>query len=91
MVEIACQIESYLYFVEGVRVLVAKIRSLNLWRWNMNIKTLVEQILEDGKITREEQNDLNMAITEDGKVSSEEKAEIERIFNMLKEGKIKAV
>ena len=57
---------------------------------NENIKELVDRILADSFITREEQATLNKAILEDDKVSPDEIAQIDRIMALVKEGKIRA-
>ena len=55
----------------------------------MNIKTFVDKIVQDGKLTREEHLQFLYAVQEDGKVDSEEREQINRIFNMIKNGEIK--
>ncbi len=54
----------------------------------LNIKALVERILEDGILTAAEQRELNAAILADGVVSPEEKVEIERLWELIKNGEI---
>jgi polyhydroxyalkanoate synthesis regulator phasin len=55
----------------------------------MNIKTFVDKIVQDGKLTREEHLQFLYAVQEDGKVDNEEREQINRIFNMIKNGEIK--
>lgn len=55
-----------------------------------SIRELVDRIIADGVITQAEQRDLNHAILADGMVSDEEKAEIDRLWDLVKSGKIKA-
>ncbi len=53
------------------------------------IKKLVEKILQDKVITKEERNMLSQAMLEDGEIDEEEKAEVNRILEMLGRGEIK--
>ncbi len=55
----------------------------------MNIKTFVDKIVQDGKLTSEEHLQFLYAVQEDGKVDNEEREQINRIFNMIKNGEIK--
>lgn len=54
----------------------------------MSIKSFVDQILQDGKLTREEHLRFLYAVQEDGKVDNEEREQINRILEMIKSGKI---
>ena len=54
----------------------------------MNIKNYVDKILEDGKLTREEYLRFMYAVQEDGKIDNEEREQINRIFDLIKNGKI---
>jgi hypothetical protein len=56
----------------------------------MSIRELVDHILADGVITLDEQKSLNEAILQDDMVIPEEREQIERIWELLKSGKIKA-
>jgi len=55
------------------------------------IKELVDRILEDGVISRKEQLLLTQAIAEDGRVTPDEIEQIDRIMDLLRAGKIKAI
>lgn len=57
----------------------------------MSIKELVDQILEDRKITRTEQNELNAAMRADDKITKDEEEQIDRVFKLIQDGKIKVV
>lgn len=55
------------------------------------IKDLVDRIIADGVITRAEQRLLNNAILKDGQIDPAEKEQIERLFDMIYRGEIRAV
>ena len=55
------------------------------------IKELVDAIIADGKITKDEQRRLNDFLMADGKVDAEENAQIKRIMDLMNEGVIKLV
>ena len=55
------------------------------------IKELVDSIIADGKITKDEQRQLNDFLMADGKVDAEENAQIKRIMDLMNEGVIKLV
>jgi polyhydroxyalkanoate synthesis regulator phasin len=57
-------------------------------RPQQNIYQLVEEIIADGKLTREEKKRLDEAIMADGKVSSDERLVISRLLNMLARGEV---
>ena len=54
----------------------------------MNIKNYVDKILEDGKLTREEHLRFMYAVQEDGKIDNEEREQINRVFDLIKSGKV---
>jgi len=54
----------------------------------MSIKELVDKILADGKITKEEHIQFQLAITEDGKIDREEKEQINRILDLIEKGEV---
>lgn len=56
-----------------------------------SIKEFFDKIIEDGVITREEHDDFMDSIYGDGKVDEEESAQISRMFQLVKEGKIKII
>lgn len=53
-----------------------------------DIKDLTNRILEDGVITRSEYNEFLAAVHEDGKIDAAEKEQIDRIYELIKLGKI---
>jgi len=53
-----------------------------------DIKNLVDKIIEDGIISDSEYQDLLMKIHSDGKIDQEEKKQIDRVYNLIKDGKI---
>ena len=57
----------------------------------MSVQVLVDRIVEDGKITRDDQVELNHAIMAGDVISTEKQQIIDTLYAMLKEGKIKAV
>ena len=57
----------------------------------MNIKKLVDRIVSDGKLTKEESSTLSEAIKADGKINPEEEDQIQRILEMITEGKLEVV
>ncbi len=57
---------------------------------NESIKDLVDRIIADGVITRAEQQYLNTAILKDGQIDPAEKEQIERLFDMIYRGEIRA-
>ena len=52
---------------------------------------MLDQIIEDGIMTSEEHEALMEEIHADGKIDEIEKAQISRIFRLIKEGKLKIV
>ncbi|OVE79816.1 hypothetical protein BVY02_02210 [bacterium J17] len=56
-----------------------------------NIKDMVDRFVEDGVMTREEHDEFVEAMHKDGDIDEEEKAEITRIFTLIREGKLKIV
>jgi len=55
------------------------------------IKKLVDQIVQDGVMTSEEYDQFLKGIYADGVVDDEESAEISRILQLVKDGKLKVV
>ncbi len=53
-----------------------------------SIKEMVDKIIEDAVIDKEEYAQLMKSFHEDGKIDSEEKEEIGRLYTLIKEGKI---
>jgi polyhydroxyalkanoate synthesis regulator phasin len=54
----------------------------------MNIKSMVDRMIEDGKLTQEEHLRFLYAVQEDGKIDIEEREQINRILDLIKSGKI---
>lgn len=57
----------------------------------MSVQVLVDRIVEDGKITRDDQVELNHAIMSDDVITDEKHKIIDALYAMLKEGKLKAI
>lgn len=53
------------------------------------IKTLVENIIADGVIDKEEYSKLLKAFQSDGVIDSEEKSLIEQVYQRIKNGELK--
>lgn len=56
-----------------------------------SVKELVDKVISDGQLTRNEQTMLNEAILNDGVIDKEEKEQINRLMKMVVSGKIKVV
>ena len=57
----------------------------------LSVKELLDQIMEDGVITRDEHDEFVEAIFADGQIDDDENAQITRMFEAIKAGKIKIV
>lgn len=57
----------------------------------MSVQVIVDRIVEDGKITRDDQVELNHAIMSDDVITDEKHKIIDTLYAMLREGKLKAV
>lgn len=57
----------------------------------MDIKTLTDRILRDGKLTRSEHQTFLNAVNADGKIDAEEKAQIDRIFKLIQDKELRVV
>ncbi len=55
----------------------------------MNIEELVNQIIADGKLTKEEHQMFLDKVNEDGKVDEEENKQISRLMDMIGKGELK--
>ena len=55
------------------------------------LKEMLDQFIEDGVLTREEHDLFIDAISKDGKIDQEERAEISRMFQLIRDGKLKVV
>lgn len=56
-----------------------------------SLKEMLDQFVADGVLTREEHDEFIEAIHADGKIDDEERAQISRMFALIKEGKLKVV
>ena len=57
----------------------------------MGVKKLVDKIIADGKLTKKEYAALSDAIKADGRIDPEEEAQVQRILDMITEGKLELV
>lgn len=55
------------------------------------IRKLLDQIIEDGVLTREEHEQFVKQIHEDGAIDLEEGQQIARLFRLISEGKVKVL
>lgn len=55
------------------------------------IKELVDQIIQDGILTREEHDSFIEQVHADGQIDEEESAQISRLFKLIQEGKLKVI
>jgi len=53
-----------------------------------SISQLVEDIIADGVIDKDEYAELMVAFHDDGKIDAEEKELINKIYNLIKDGKV---
>lgn len=58
---------------------------------NLNIQLLVEKILSEGKLSRQEYLQMTRAILSDYNVTEEESRQINRIFDDVQTGSLKLV
>ncbi len=56
-----------------------------------SIKELVDQIIADGVLTREEHDAFIDQVHADGQIDEEESEQISRLFRMIQEGTLKVV
>lgn len=54
----------------------------------MRLRELVDRIVEDGRITPEEREELTRAVTEDPALSDEERDELLRLKEMIDRGEV---
>ena len=54
-----------------------------------DIKGIMDRIVEDGVVTREEHDELMESMHKDGMIDEEESAQISRMFSLLQEGENK--
>ena len=57
----------------------------------MSIKELADRILQDGRLTPTEHQELITAINSDGQVDKEENEQVNRILDMVGEGTLKVL
>ena len=55
------------------------------------IKELVDRIIEDGVMSKEEHEEFIKRVNADGEVDEEEATQITRLFQLISEGKLKVV
>ena len=55
------------------------------------IKSMLDKFIEDGVLTKDEHDQFIEQISADGKIDVEEKAQMSRMFQLIKEGKLKVV
>ena len=58
---------------------------------NLNIAVLIEQIIANGKMNREEHLQLTSTILADDKITTEERCQINRVFDYIQTGRLKLV
>jgi len=56
-----------------------------------SIKELVDQIIEDGVLTREEHDSFIEQVHADGEIDEEESEQISRLFKLIQDGTLKVV
>lgn len=56
-----------------------------------SLKEMLDQFVADGVLTREEHDEFIEAIHADGKIDDEERAQISRMFTLIRDGKLKVV
>ena len=56
-----------------------------------SLKELMDQFVEDGVLTREEHDQFIEQVSADGKIDDEERAQMSRMFQLVREGKLTIV
>lgn len=56
-----------------------------------SLKEMLDQFVEDGVLTRDEHDQFIEQVSADGKIDDEERAQISRMFQLIKEGKLTVV
>ncbi len=56
-----------------------------------SLKEMLDHYVEDGILTREEHDQFIEQVSADGKIDPEERAQISRMFSLIKEGKLVVV
>jgi len=57
----------------------------------VSIVDLVDRILEDGVLTRAEQEEFMTAVMEDNNVSEDELAQMQRVIELIEAGQLKVI
>ncbi|MBD2461698.1 hypothetical protein H6G89_11610 [Oscillatoria sp. FACHB-1407] len=60
-------------------------------RSSLNVATLVDQIIANGAMNREEHLQLTSAILADHKITEEERRQINRVFDYIQNGRLRLV
>ena len=55
------------------------------------VKDMLDKFIEDGVLTRDEHDQFIEQIHADGKIDDDEKAQISRMFSLIKDGTLKIV
>ena len=56
-----------------------------------SLKEMLDAFVEDGVLTRDEHDEFIAAVSADGKIDDDEKAQMSRMFALIKEGKLVVV
>ena len=56
-----------------------------------SLKEMLDQFVEDGILTRDEHDQFIEQVSADGKIDNEERAQISRMFQLIREGKLTVV
>jgi len=57
----------------------------------MDIQKFVDQIIQDGVLTKEEQAEFTQLVTADGRISPAERTQIERLTALIESGTIQVI
>lgn len=55
------------------------------------IRSMLDKFIEDGIITRDEHDQFVEQMSADGKIDDDERSQISRMFQLIREGKLKVV
>ena len=56
-----------------------------------SLKEMMDQFVADGVLTRDEHDEFIETVHADGKIDDDERAQISRMFQLIREGKLKVV
>lgn len=56
-----------------------------------SLKEMLDLFVEDGVLTRDEHDQFIETVSADGKIDNEERAQISRMFQLIREGKLTVV